>query len=177
MSYSPRLSRPSMAHDVVLEPASDAEIDALVWLAYHLGARNVVIGHGRDDISCMNAARFARDWEAGGEAVMVQVSWREEAASWLRQARRLVTPGPDLWVLGGAATGLAQMTRRLAWSTSWEPCRTLVLGTRTMSEALRRAGGGVLEGVRGAHSDGALWQIRDDSMEALHPAEVERSRR
>lgn len=146
------------------------EVDALVDLAHRLDARTVVIGHGRDDVSRQNAARFATRWEARCGAVLVRVSWPEEAASWLRQARRLTSPEPDLWV-----AGLAQVTRRLAWSTLWQPCRTLALGSSTVHETLRLAGARVLEGMRGAHPYGALWQIRDDDMQALHFAEIERS--
>ena len=90
-------------------------------------------------------------------------------------AVRGTLPEPDLWVLGGAAAGLAQVTRRLAWSTLWQPCRTLALGSSTVHETLRLAGARVLEGMRGAHPYGALWQIRDDDMQAVHPAEIERS--
>lgn len=177
MSRSPRLSLPSDAHDVASESVTDVELDALIGLAHRLGAQSVVIGHGRDDVSCENAARFAARWEAGDGTVLARVSWPGEAASWLRQARRLTGPEPDLWVLGGAAAGLAQMTRRLAWSTRWQSRRTLALGSSTVPETLRLAGARVLEGMRGAHPDGALWQIRDDAMEYLHPAEVGRSTR
>lgn len=175
MTHSPRLSTPLAIRGTLPEPATDAEVDALINLAHHLDARSVVIGHGRDDVSRQNAARFLARWEAGGGAVLVRVSWPEEAASWLRQARRLTGPEPDLWVLGGAAAGLAQVTRRLAWSTAWEPRRTLALGSSTVHGTLRLAGARLLEGMHGAHPDGAFWQIRDDAMECLHPAEIERS--
>lgn len=177
MTHSPRLSTPLVVRDTLPEPATEAEVDALVDLAHRLGVRSVVIGHGRDDVSRQNAARFAARWEAGDGEVLVRVSWPEEAASWLRQARRLTSPEPDLWVLGGAAAGLAQVTRRLAWSTLWRPRRTLALGSSTVRETLRLAGARVLAGMRGAHPDGALWQIRDDDMGYLHPAEIERSSR
>lgn len=177
MSRSPRMCLPAASPDTAPEPATDAEIDALISLAHRLGARTIAIGHGRDNISCANAARCAHRWEADGGAVLAQVSWPEAAASWLRQARRLTGPDPDLWVLGGAAAGLAQMTRRLAFSTRWEPRRTLALGASTVPETMRLAGARVLEGMRGAYPDGALWQIRDDNMEHLHPAEIERSTR
>ena len=140
MTHSPRLSTPLVVRDTLPEPATEAEVDALVDLAHRLGVRSVVIGHGRDDVSRQNAARFAARWEAGDGEVLVRVSWPEEAASWLRQARRLTSPEPDLWVLGGAAAGLAQVTRRLAWSTLWRPRRTLALGSSTVRETLRLAG-------------------------------------
>lgn len=175
MTHSPRLSMPATAHTRAPDPTTDVELGALTELTHRLGARTVVVGHGRDDASCASAARFARHWEGDDRVVLEQVSWPEEAASWLRQARRLVDPEPDLWILGGAAAGLAQMTRRLAWSTPWEPRRTLALGSNSVHEAMRLAGAGVLEGLRGAHPDGTLWCARGGHLEPMHPAEVERS--
>lgn len=105
----------------------------------------------------------------------MDVSWPEEAASWLRQAHQLVTPGPDLWILGGASVGLAQMVTRLAWSTTWQSHRTLTIGAAATSEAMRLAGGHPFEGMRGADPDGALWQVRDSRLQPLPSVEVERS--
>ena len=176
MSRSPRLTMPQTLHDdAQAQPATGSEIDALIELAQRLGAQSVAIGHGRDDVSCTNAARFSRQWKESGGSVLVEVSWPEEAASWLRQARKLVTLEPDMWVLGGAAVGLAQMTRRLAWSTPWQPARTLALGSSTVHETVRLAGARVLEGMCGAHPGGVLWQIRDDGMENLNSTEIERN--
>lgn len=177
MSRSPRLTMPRTPRDAQAQPATGAVIDALIELALRLGAQSASIGHGLDDVSCANAARSSLRWEARGGLVLMEVSCPAEAASWLRQARKHVASEPDMWVLGGAAAGLAQMTRRLAWSTGWEPRRTLALDSSFMPETMRLAGARTLEGMCGAHPDGALWQIRDDDMQPLHPAEIERSAR
>lgn len=95
MTHSPRLSTPLAVRDTLPEPATDAEVDALVDLADRLDVQSVVIGHGRDDVSRQNAARFVARWEAGDGEVLVRVSWPDEAASWLRQSRRLT--GPEHW--------------------------------------------------------------------------------
>jgi hypothetical protein len=156
-------------------PVTDAEIGALVELAGNLGARAVAIGHGRHKTACENGERFAWAWQRTGGSVLACVSWPEDAASWLRQARQLTTPTPDLWALGGAALGLAQMVRRLSWSTSWSPHRAIGIGN-TISEALRLAGASVLEGMRGAHPDGQIWQITAGQMLNLYLAANARGR-
>lgn len=69
MSRSPRLTAPATAHDATTQPATDAEIVALVDLGHSLGANTVAIGHGRDIVACTNAARFARRWESNGGTV------------------------------------------------------------------------------------------------------------
>ncbi|MFW5417919.1 ABC transporter substrate-binding protein [Nocardiopsis sp. CNT-189] len=174
---TPRLpGRATAGHTAPPAPATGAELAALVGLAARTGARSVVLGSGRDQAARESAARFARAWEEAGGAVLDTVSWPEEAASWLRQARRLTCPEPDLWVLGGAAAGLAQMIRRLAWSTPWTPRRTLALGAAAV-RAGRLAGADLAEGMRGAHPDGALWRITGGGVSPLHPLAAERGPR
>lgn len=175
MTITPRLPLSSATHsDVLPEPLSETEIETLVDLASRLGARTLMIGHGRDNAACGNAERFGHAWAVSDGIVLGQVSWPEDAASWLRQARQLTTPEPDLWVLGGAAAGLAQMMRRLAWSTSWRPQRTLALGATTITATARLAGPRVVNGTRGVHPDGGLWEVLDGKMALLHPAAIER---
>jgi hypothetical protein len=177
MTATPRLHLSGTAdHTDPPAPVTDAEIGALVELAGSLGARAVAIGHGRHETACENGERFARAWQRTGGSVLARVSWPEDAASWLRQAKRLTTPAPDLWALGGAASGLAQMVRRLSWSTSWSPHRTIGIGN-TISRAHRLAGAGLLDGMRGAHPDGQIWQITAGQMRNLRLATMDRSTR
>lgn len=177
MTATPRLPL-SRTADHTDPPArvTDAEIGALVELAGNLGAGAVAIGHGRQKTARENGERFARAWQRTGGSVLARVSWPEDAASWLRQAKQLTTPMPDVWALGGAASGLAQMVRRLSWSTSWSPHRAIGIGN-TIFQAHRLAGAGVLEGMRGAHPDGQIWQITAGQMPNLDLAAMDRSTR
>ncbi|MBB5080148.1 hypothetical protein [Nonomuraea endophytica] len=93
------------------------------------GVVTVTVGHGRDPGSVAAAERFVKDWEAGGGLVGEVVSWPEEAASWLRQARRFASGEPDAWVvIAGPAgwAGWAGMRSRLLHHTTWDPSRTLI---------------------------------------------------
>lgn len=115
-------------------------------------ARTVVIGHGRDGGPAAEA--FARAW-AG--TVLAVVGWPEQAASWLRQARRFTAGEPDAWVVAGAPHGWAGMSERLRRSTEWDPARTY--GFAATARAVALAPPGTLEGMRGADHDGNAWQI------------------
>jgi hypothetical protein len=75
----------------------------------------------------MAAGGFARRFQATGGIIICTVTWPESAASWLRQAARFAAADPDLWVMAGPATGWAQMTRRLLWSTPWRPQRLILI--------------------------------------------------
>jgi hypothetical protein len=88
------------------------------------------------------------------------VAWPEEAASWLRPAGRFASGEPDLWVMTGAAPGWAQMTRRLLWSTPWQPRRTLALGDHLARAAGTLVGIHNVEGLTGTTATGT-WAIRD----------------
>jgi hypothetical protein len=158
---------------VPFAPVGDGEIGALVSLAARLGVRTLVLGTGRDPRAREAAGRFARGWEARGGLLLGTVTWPEQAASWLRQARALTGPAPDAWVLGGPALGLAQVVRRLDFSTPWSARRTLGFGG-TVGEAISLAGGAVAEGMRGANADGTLWHVLDGRVEPLHPAGIGR---
>ncbi|MEU8142591.1 hypothetical protein [Nonomuraea sp. NPDC048901] len=122
----------------------------------------VVIGHGRD--AALSAKAFAAAWESGPQAdsawegiVLGVVDWPEEAASWLRQARRFVAGPPDAWVVAGAPLGWARMSERLRQSTDWDPGRTF--GFASTAQAVALAPPGTLEGMRGADIDGTTWRI------------------
>jgi len=100
-------------------PHTEAELEALIrGLA---GMRTIAIGHGRDRASAAAASALAAAWT--GEVTAI-VSWPEQAASWLRPARRLTAHTPDAWVVAGAAPGWAGMRDRLIRDTDWEPART-----------------------------------------------------
>ncbi|WP_433511804.1 hypothetical protein ACQP2T_49810 [Nonomuraea sp. CA-143628] len=132
----------------------------------------IAIGHGRD--AALSAKAFAAAWESGPQAdspwdggaqtdiawegtVLGVVDWPEEAASWLRQARRFVAGPPDAWVVAGAPLGWARMSQRLRQSTDWDPGRTF--GFASIAQAVALAPPGTLEGMRGADIDGATWRI------------------
>ncbi|WP_250906277.1 Ada metal-binding domain-containing protein [Nonomuraea sp. NEAU-A123] len=146
----------------------------------------VVIGHGRDAGPSAEAFADAWEggvWEAAQEGGMRQsglvegavrdggvwdgdtwqgtvlavVDWPEEAASWLRQARRFAAGPPDAWVVAGAPLGWARMSERLRQSTDWDPGRTF--GFASTAQAVALAAPGTLEGMRGADTDGTTWQI------------------
>jgi len=168
---------PPVAHQRArpVEAISETELAAVCALARQSEAVTVMLGHGRDDLSQHNAHRFAAVWEKGGGAVLDAVSWPEQAASWLRKARRLTDATPDLWVLGGPLPGLAQLIRRLAWSTSWEASRTLGLGLfRSAGALIRLTGADTVAGMRGGGPDGEIWQVADGAPHAVHPASTGR---
>ncbi|MEU7739306.1 hypothetical protein [Nonomuraea sp. NPDC049158] len=125
-------------------------------------AETVVIGHGRD--AAPTAEAFADAWESGPQTdsawegtVLAVVDWPEEAASWLRQARRFVAGPPDAWVVAGAPLGWARMSERLRQSTDWDPSRTF--GFASTARAVALTAPGTLEGMRGADTDGTTWRI------------------
>ncbi|GAA2828961.1 hypothetical protein RMN57_03485 [Kitasatospora sp. CM 4170] len=159
-------------------PHTGAEVAALVGLlvAQRPRIRTVVLGHSRDAASRAAAEAFAEAWgepegRAGrgdpedregsdGGAVLAVVDWPEQAASWLRAARRLTAPAPDAWVIAAAPLGWAQLARRLAQSTDWAPVRTFGFASLSEPRAVALAGPDVLDGVRGAAADGGTWTIR-----------------
>lgn len=139
------------------------EAQALVRLALASGAGQVTVGHGRDPVSRDNARMFVRAWQQEGGQVLGVVSWPEVAASWLRQARRLTVPEPDLWVMGGPPAGFSQVVHRLTCSTSWSPQRTLAWGPESVAVSLLLVGPQALEGVRGV--DGVeAWVVHGGVM-------------
>ncbi|MFF7453348.1 hypothetical protein [Kitasatospora sp. NPDC008115] len=136
-----------------------AELDALVGLLPR--SATVVIGHGRDEASTAAARAFAARWQAGVGSVLDVVDWPEQAASWLRQARRFTAPAPDAWVVAGGPRGWAGMSRRLRRSTDWDPARTAGFASAGSALAAALAGPGTLDGLRGATADGRTWQLGD----------------
>lgn len=130
--------------------AASAEVAAVLRLVGRPPA--VVVGHGRDGAHLAEA--FVAAWEG---TVLDVVSWPEEAASWLRQARRFTAGAPDAWVVAGAPRGWAGMSERLRRSTDWDPARTY--GFASTAGAVALTPPGTLEGMRGADRNGQAWRI------------------
>ena len=156
--------------------ATTAELRRMAELALSRGARNIAIGRGRSHAAIKAADGFARRWEATGGTVVCVVTWPESAASWLRQATRFAASGPDLWVMAGPAIGWAQMTRRLLWSTSWRPERTIAFAAIGADSVIGLVGTHALPGLAGATADGSTWQVADGILQMTHRAEAEAGR-
>ena len=158
MTASPLLP-PGVAGGTAETEATDAELSRMTELALSRGARAIAVGRGNSPAATRAAADFARRFQATEGSIVCTVSWPESAASWLRQATRFAAADPDLWVMAGPATGWAQMTRRLLWSTPWRPERTIAfaaIGTRHVTGLV---GAHNLTGLTGATADGGTWQI------------------
>ncbi|MFE6866224.1 hypothetical protein ACFVFS_06680 [Kitasatospora sp. NPDC057692] len=149
-------------------PHTAAELDALAGLLPRFGS--VVVGHGRDRASSAAARAFAERWRAEGGTVLDVVDWPEEAASWLRQARRFTALAPDAWVVAAGPRGWAGMSRRLRHSTGWDPARTVGFASTGSALALALAGPGTLDGLRGATADGRTWRVGEGDAERTAPA-------
>ena len=166
MAASPRLPAGVVRPAAYAEAeATEAELNRMAELALRRGAQIIAIGSGRSAVATGAVAAFARRWEAGGRIVLDVVTWPEEAASWLRQARRFTAADPDLWVMAGPPGGWAQMTRRLLWSTSWEPGRTIAFASLGSEHAIGLVGAGHLTGLAGATADGRSWTVRDGQLQ------------
>jgi hypothetical protein len=145
--------------------ATGAELDRMTELALGRGARTVALGRGNSPGAARATGGFARRWEAAGGAIICTVTWPESAASWLRQATRFAAADPDLWVMAGPATGWAQMTRRLLWSTPWRADRTLAFAALGTREVISLVGAHNLPGLTGPTADGGTWHVTDDTLQ------------
>jgi len=141
-----------------LSPPTAAELDAVLGLLSAADARVVSVGHGRDPVSRQAATDFTHAWTARGGETLTVVDWPDEAASWLRAARRFTASIPDAWVVAAAPQGWAQLARRLRGDIGWDRHRTLGFATLGTPDTVRLAGPGVLTGMRGASADGGTWQ-------------------
>ena len=168
MTTSPLLP-PGTAGRVAEAEATAAELDRMAELALSRGARNIAIGRGRSRAAIRAADGFACRWEATGGTVARIVTWPESAASWLRQATRFAAAGPDLWVMAGPATGWAQMTRRLLWSTPWRPERTIAFAAVGTEHAIGLVGAHNLPGLAGATADGGTWLVGGGIIQVTPP--------
>ena len=170
MTLSPRLPHlPDLARDTAGSGPADADLSRMTELALSRGARTVAIGRGRSAAAAAAVTAFARGWEATGATVLTVVTWPEEAASWLRQATRFAAADPDLWIMAGAPRGWAQMTRRLLWSTPWQPGRTLAFAALGTRPAIGLVGAHNLQGLAGATAYGGTWTVRNGSIQASPP--------
>ena len=134
-------------------------MDRMTELALRRGAQHVTVGHGRSAAATRAMAAFTRRWEACGRTVLDVVTWPEEAASWLRQATQFAAADPDLWIMAGTPRGWAQMTRRLLWSTPWQPGRTLAFAALGTQRAIDLVGAHNLQCLAGATADGGTWTV------------------
>ncbi|MEU9322053.1 hypothetical protein [Streptomyces sp. NPDC048295] len=141
---------------------TEAEVTALVALACSRGARTAAIGSGRSPLARASVRATADVWVRAGGEVALELTWPETAASWLRQATRFVAADTDLWIMLGPPLGWAQMTRRLLWSTPWQPARTLLAGAVCDRRTLDLVELHNLPGISGVTRDGDTWQIGPD---------------
>jgi hypothetical protein len=175
MTISPRLPVTIAHHraDAQAEAeATEAELDRMLELAMDRSATIVAIGRGRSAAAARAASRFARRWEGSTRTVLCVVTWPENAASWLRQATRFAAANPDLWVMTGPGCGWAQMTRRLLWSTPWQPERTIAFADIGTSQAIGLVGAANVSGLAGATTDGRTWEVRDGRLHTARNMEA-----
>jgi hypothetical protein len=145
-------------------PHTEAELATVLRLLARLDrapVTTVAVGHSRDAASLAAAQAFIAAWDRRGEISTV-VSWPESAASWLRPATRLTTPGPDAWVFAAAPLGLAQLTRRLRHNTEWDPRRTVGFSSLADPRLPAVAGSDTLHGMIGATATGDVWAIHHE---------------
>jgi hypothetical protein len=166
VTLSPRLPA-SFVRDLAGPGPTGAELDRMMVLALCRGARQVAVGQGRSAATARAVAAFCRGWEARGGMVLDVVTWPEEAASWLRQATRFAAADPDLWVMAGDPRGWAQMTRRLLWSTPWQPGRTLAFAALGTQRAVELVGANNLQGLAGATADGGTWAVCNGNIQTI----------
>ncbi|WP_052441718.1 hypothetical protein [Streptacidiphilus anmyonensis] len=141
-----------------------AELTALLGLlnAQHPPVRTVAVGHSRDDASRETARAFVEEWSrVAGRSVLAVVDWPEQAASWLRAARRLTAETPDAWVVAAAPLGWAQLARRLTHSTGWDARRTFGFASLAVPDAVSLSGSRNLDGLRVVDAGGGAWAVRD----------------
>ncbi len=166
MTLSPRLPS-GLACDAAGSGPTGAELSRMTELALRRGARSVAIGRGRSAAAAAAVTAFARRWEAGSGIVLTVVTWPEEAASWLRQATRFAAADSDLWIMAGTPRGWAQMTRRLLWSTPWQPGRTLAFAALGTQRAIGLVGAHNLQGLAGATADGGTWTVGNGTIHVV----------
>ncbi|MFB6876017.1 hypothetical protein [Streptomyces sp. NPDC056323] len=166
---SPLLKRPA-SHDGDLR-VTVAETEALVRLARARRARTLAIGSGRTPHALATATLIESAWERAGGTTFTTVTWPETGASWLRHATRFADAAPGLWVMTGPATGWAQMTRRLLWSTPWRPERTLATAAIGDPRTLALVGLINLNGLAGTTAHGTTWRVEDDALQ--YPARTQ----
>jgi hypothetical protein len=158
-SYSPLPRIP--VQPTPATPCTGAELETVLRLARGIGRRieSVVIGSSADEVSRANAARIAEAWAERGGVVLATVTWPDTAASWLRQARRFTAPDPGAWIVTSTLPGWIGMGRRLVYSTTWDPHRTIATAGLADPVLIGAGGIGTFDSLRGAHTDGRTWEI------------------
>ncbi|MFE4538762.1 hypothetical protein ACFRKB_27445 [Streptomyces scopuliridis] len=141
---------------------TDTEAAALAGLAAARGARSIAVGSGRTPAALAAADAITRAWRAAGGVVVTTTTWPEIAASWLCQARRFADAPADVWVMTGPEVGWAQVARRLLWSTSWRPDRTLATAAIGRPATLALVGAQQLRGLTGTGANGDTWTVTGD---------------
>jgi hypothetical protein len=66
--------------------------------------------------------------------------------------------------MAGPPGGWAQMTRRLLWSTPWEPGRTIAFAALGTERAIGLVGADNLSGLSGATAHGGTGAVRDGQL-------------
>lgn len=142
----------------------DAELAAVLAMVRGRGPALVAVGHGRDPASTARGTAFAQAWAAGGGVVTDVVSWPAQAASWLRQANRLVAGAPDLWVVADQPPGWSGFGPRLAATGRWRAERTVAFSGLAHPDLPALAGWAATEALAGATESGHEWWVRDGEL-------------
>ena len=71
--------------------------------------------------------------------------------------------------MAGPPRGWAQVTRRLLWSTPWQPGRTLAFAALGTQHAIGLVGAHNLHGLAGATADGGAWTICNGNLRLAPP--------
>lgn len=142
---------------------TDAELQRLVGLLRAARVRTITIGHGRHCTSIAAAAAINAAWTGPGESVEQIVSWPQDAASWLRPARRIAAGDCDAWVIADTPAGFAQLSRRLAHENRWSPPQTFGFASLASPDLIALTGI-LLSGMSGATGTGGFWLIRHESL-------------
>ncbi|HEY5303462.1 MAG TPA: hypothetical protein VIJ86_05345 [Acidimicrobiales bacterium] len=175
MTHSPRLNdlRIDKSDDAYVPPVAHTarEIGRLVSLASERRAVSIAIGHGADAASTTAVQAFTDAWLATDGIVLCTIRWPERGASWLSPARRLTAVDPDLYVLGGAPAGLAQMILRLVWSTTWSAQKTIGFTSASSPTMHQLAGRQNLDGLVGATATGGTWNVANTIYTEFPPKE------
>lgn len=142
---------------------TDAELHRLVRLLRAADVGTITIGCGRHCTSLAAAAAINATWTGPGESVEQIVSWPQDAASWLRPARRLAAGESDAWVIADTPAGFAQLSRRLAHENRWSPAQTFGFASLASPDLIALSGA-LLSGMTGATSTGGFWFIRHQTL-------------
>ena len=67
--------------------------------------------------------------------------------------------------MAGPPRGWAQISRRLLWSTAWQPGRTLAFAASGTWRAIGLVGAHNLQGLAGAAADGGTWTVCNGSIQ------------